>query len=444
MTRRIIRVSTLAILLLSAAFILNSGFVSVSVAQNQESQLYKQLKALPGNPEVTSLKYSSPFKEKYLINLKQWIDPNDTTVGSFKQRVFVSHYSYDAPTVFVTEGYGGDYAASQNYIEELARMFQTNQVFVEHRYFGPSTPANKDWKYLTTTNAAADHHRVRQLMGSIYKNKWIATGISKGGETALIYRTLYPNDVDITVCYVAPLSFGVEDGRHEPFIANKPGSQADRDKLRACQTEILKKRKKLMPMFKTFCDDKNYTFNLPLDEVYDYCVLEASFSFWQWGWKPASIPSEKASDSDLFNFLIRVCDPEYFSVEGTESTLAFFIQAAHELGYYGYDTKPFAKYLKIKSAVGYLDKIFMPKDYRVAFDGTIAQKCAQYIKENDPKMIFVYGEYDPWSAAAVNFENKKNMYKAVCPGGNHGSRINSLPEDMKKEVVSRITKWLEE
>ncbi len=444
MLRRIIRISTLAILLLSITPFLPGGFISTAYAQNEESQLYKQLKLLPGSIEVSAVKYSAPFKEKYLVNLKQWLDPADTTAGSFTQRVFVSHYSYDAPTVFVTEGYGGDYAGTQNYIEELAKMFQTNQIFVEHRYFGPSTPANKDWKYLTTANAAADHHKVRQLFGNIYKSKWIATGISKGGETALIYRTLYPNDVDITVCYVAPLNFGVEDGRHEHFIADKPGTPADREKLKDWQIKVLKERKKIMPMFKTYCDDKKYTFNIPLDEVFDYCVLESSFSFWQWGWKPASIPSDKATDTELYNFLIRVCDPEYFSIEGTEPTMAFFVQAARELGYYGYDTQPFAKYLKIKTAKGYLEKIFLPKDYRVAFDKTISEKCAQYIKDNDPKMIFIYGEYDPWSAAAVSFENKKNMYKAVCPGGNHGSRIASLPDEIKKEVTDRIRKWLDE
>jgi hypothetical protein len=440
MPRRII----LAFLLLSATLLKNTCFISVGYAQSQQSQLYEQLKTLPGNPEVIALKFSSPFKEKYQVNLKQWLDPNDTNAGSFKQRVFISHYSYDAPTVYITEGYGGDYAVNQNYIEELAKMFRTNQVFVEHRYFGSSMPANKDWKYLTTTNAAADQHRVRQLFGTIYKNKWIATGISKGGETALIYRTLYPNDVDITVCYVAPLCFGVEDGRHESFIANKPGTQADRDKVRAFQIEVLKKRKKIFPLFKSFCKEKKYSFNLPLEEIYDYCVLEFSFSFWQWGWRSSSIPSDKALNTDLFNFLVKVAGPDYFSIEGIEPNIAFSVQAAHELGYYGYDTKPFAKYLKIKTAVGYLNKIFMPKDYQVAFDSTISDKCALFLKDNDPKMIFIYGEYDPWSAVAVSFENKKNMYTAVCPGGNHGSRISSLPEGMKNEVVSRIKKWLED
>ena len=74
----------------------------------------------------------------------------------------------------------------------------------------------------------------------------------------------------------------------------------------------------------------------------------------------------------------------------------------------------------------------MPKDYRVAFDKTISEKCAQYLKDNDPKMIFIYGEFDPWSAAAVSFGSKENMYKAICPGGSHGARISSLPDRYEK------------
>ena len=417
--------------------------IGMTSAKAQETQLYKQIKSLRGVIDVKPLKFNTNFKEKYLVELKQWLDANDTTAGWFAQRVYVSHFSYDAPTVIVTEGYTGDYAGYESYTEEIAKLFHTNQIVVEHRYFGTSTPKELNWKYLTTTNAAADHHHVTELFKTIYTHKWIATGISKGGETALIYRTLYPNDVDISVCYVAPLSFSVEDGRHEPFIANQVGTAKDRAKVQEFQLQILKRRTKLMPMFKSFCDDKHYTFNLPLDEIYDYCVLEFSFSFWQWGWKPATIPVKKASDLDMFNYLIRVCSPDYFALEEMEPTKAFFVQAARELGYYGYDTRPFQKYLKITTAKSYLDKIFMPKDYRVAFDSTIAQRCAKFLRDNDPQMIFIYGEYDPWSAAAVNFDHKTNLYKAVCPEGSHRSRIASLPAAMKEEVIGRIKKWLE-
>lgn len=34
-----------------------------------------------------------------------------------------------------------------------------------------------------------DLHAVRNAFKSIYPGKWIATGISKGGQTTLLYRT---------------------------------------------------------------------------------------------------------------------------------------------------------------------------------------------------------------------------------------------------------------
>lgn len=413
-----------------------------ATAQSTETALYKQIKGLPQVVSVEELKFKEPFTEKYLVRVKQWIDPNDTTVGSFTQRVFLSHYDLNAPMVITTEGYGGDYALRVSYIEELAKMFNTNQMLVEHRYFGESTPSPLNWNYLTAANAAADHHRVTTTFKEIYKGKWIATGISKGGQTALIYRVLYPNDMDITVSYVAPLCFGVEDGRHEPFICCSLANAESREKVKAFQLEVLKRRNKLFPLFRKYCSEKQYTFNLPLQEIYDYCVLESSFSFWQWGWDVKTIPSSKASDTDLFNYLMRVCDPDYFSREGIGNHQAFYVQAAKELGYYGYDIEPFAKYLKIKTAKNYLQKIFLPDNTSFTFDNTLAKQCESYLNTEDPHMIFVYGGNDPWSAAAVQFSGKKNMYRAVAPGGSHTARIASLPEDIKTEVIGRITEWL--
>jgi hypothetical protein len=409
------------------------------LAQSTETALYKQIKALQGVQEVKALKFQQPFSEKYLVRIKQWLDPSDTTAGSFTQRVFISHYGFDAPTVFVTEGYTGDYAGMAAYTEELTELFSTNQILVEHRFFGESMPSPLNWKYLTTTNAAADHHRIAKAFKQVYKGKWIATGISKGGQTALIYRTLYPDDVDISVCYVAPLCFGVEDGRHEPFICCSVADEVSRAKIKAFQLEVLKRRNKIFPLFKAYCEDNHYSFRLPLQEIYDYTVFEFSFSFWQWGWKTGSIPSDQASDSDLFNYLVRVCSPDYFAIEGMEGHKAFYVQAAKELGYYGYETEPFAK---VKSAKNYLQNIFLGPEMQFEFDATMARRCERFLQENDPTMIFVYGQYDPWSAAAVQFTGKTNMYRAVAKGGSHASRIENLDEAQKKEVVERIRKWL--
>lgn len=434
----------LTVLLSIASLFLNTFSAGTALAQVAETELVRQLRILPGVVSIEPLKYREPFKEKYLIRVKQWINPNDTTLGSFTQRVFLSHYDFAAPMVITTEGYTGSYAMRESYIEELAKMYQTNQVLVEHRYFDESTPSPLNWEYLTAANAAADHHRITMMLKQLYKGKWIATGISKGGQTALIFRTLYPEDVDITVSYVAPLCFGVEDGRHEPFICCSVATDEARAKLLAFQLQVLKKRKEVFPLFKKFCDDNKFTFRLPLEEIFDYTVFEFSFSFWQWGYDPATIPSKKASASDLCNYLIKVCSPDYFAREGIEDHQAFYVQAAKELGYYGYDTKPFAKYLKVTTAENYLEKLFLPENTHFNFDTTLAKKCQRFLNENDPTMIFVYGGWDPWSAAAVQFSEKKNMYRAVAPSGSHATRIRSLPDDIRREVTDRISLWLKQ
>ena len=67
------------------------------------------------------------------------------------------------------------------------------------------------------------------------------------------------------------------------------------------------------------------------------------------------------------------------------------------------------------------------------------------LKENDPKMIFIYGQNDPWTAAGVTWlKGKKNIHVFVEPGGSHRARIGTLPDAQKREAISLINKWLQE
>ena len=136
-----------------------------------------------------------------LINYWIRITPE---AGNFKQRVILSHVGFDRPTVLVTEGYAAHYATHPRYQEELSKLFNANLVFVEYRYFGESMPKPCNWDYLTVENSLYDLHHVTTTLKQLYDEKWIATGISKGGQTTMFYRTYFPDDVDISVPYVAP------------------------------------------------------------------------------------------------------------------------------------------------------------------------------------------------------------------------------------------------
>jgi len=414
--------------------------LSASTSSFAQTVLEQKINAISAIKEVRPLE-TSEFSEKYVTYFTQPLDHRHPEKGSFRQRVIVAHVGFDRPTVIVTEGYGAAYALRSQYREELSKLLNANMIFVEYRYFLESTPEPKDWQYLTAENSADDLHAITTAFKNIYPGKWIATGISKGGQTTLLYRTFYPDDVDISIPYVAPLCYGVEDGRHEPFL-HKVSTPENRKKIEDFQLEALKRKATLLPRFEKYCTEKNYSFRAPIEEIYDYSVLEYSFALWQWGTSTNSIPATTASDDDIFSHLLAISEPGYFTADSPNAS--FFVQAARELGYYGYDVQPFKQYLSIRSGEGYLHRLMLPEELKdMPFDKTLSKKITKFLKKQDPKMIFIYGQNDPWTAAGVTWlKNKKNIHVFIQPNGSHLARINTLPEKEKKEVMELIKQWL--
>lgn len=414
--------------------------LSASASSFAQTVLEQKISAISAIKEIRPLE-TSEFSEKYVTYFIQPLDHRHPEKGSFRQRVIVSHVGFDRPTVIVTEGYGAAYALRSQYREELSKLLNANMIFVEYRYFLESTPEPKDWQYLTAENSADDLHAITTAFKNIYPGKWIATGISKGGQTTLLYRTFYPDDVDISVPYVAPLCYGVEDGRHEPFL-HKVSTSENRKKIEDFQLEALKRKATLLPRFEKYCSEKNYSFRAPIEEIYDYSVLEYSFALWQWGTPISSIPATTASDDEIFSHLLAISEPGYFTADSPNAS--FFVQAARELGYYGYDVQPFKQYLSIQSSEGYLHRLMLPEELKdMPFDKTLSKKITKFLKKQDPKMIFIYGQNDPWTAAGVTWlKNKKNIHVFIQPNGSHLARISTLPEAEKAEVMELINEWL--
>ena len=407
------------------------------------TELQKKLQSLPGISNVKPME-SDAYPEKYVLFIDQQLDPHHPEAGNFKQRVIVSHVGFDRPTVLVTEGYAADYATNKRYQEELSKLFNANLIFVEYRYFSESMPKPCNWNYLTVENSLYDLHHITTTFKQLYSNKWISTGISKGGQTTMFYRAFFPEDVDVSISYVAPLNRSLEDGRHETFLAEKVSTPENRKRVEEFQLEVLKRKAKLLPVFEKYCKDKGYTFRIPIAEVYDYNVLEYSFALWQWGTPVSEIPATNADDQKILTHFLSICEPDYFSEQSPYPS--FNVQAAKELGYYGYDIRPFKKYLTIKSSKDYLHKVMLPAELqKLSFDDTLYKKTVKFLQENDPKMIYIYGGDDPWTASGVTWlKKKKNIKVYVLPGGNHRTRINSFDTPVKEEIVGQINSWLGE
>ena len=419
---------------------------TLSWAQVDTTLFMRQLMGVKGVSDVKPLK-STTYNEKYVLKMKQMVDGENADKGTFQQRVIVGLKGTDRPTVLVTEGYFAHYALQPNYIEELSSLFDANVVVCEYRYFAESVPTPLNWNYMTVDNSLRDLHRVRQALGTVFTGKWLSTGISKGGQTTMFYRATYPEDVDVSVSYVAPLNRSLEDGRHEPFLAKHVGTAEERQAVFEAQKEMMVRKPRLMERFKQFCDKKGYTFNLSYEDVYDYCVMEYPFALWQWGTPTSTIPPKTDSDEAWLDYLTTTAGPDYFTCPSNFTP--FFVQAARELGYYGYSQKGLKKMMTVKNTKGYLKKMMLPQELRdIKFDKKLYKRTKKFLKKNDPKHIFIYGEIDPWSASGVagwlDCSKKQNMRVYVQPRGSHKTRISTMPQEMKADIMSRLTKWLEE
>ena len=140
---------------------------------------------------------------------------------------------------------------------------------------------------------------------------------------------------------------------------------------------------------------------------------------------------------------MKMCGPDYFAA-GSDIE-SFFVQAVKDFGYYGYNVEPFKKYIK-EPLTDYYKKIMLGEDwYDVEFDGSVHRKVVDYLTENDPKMIYIYGEWDPWTANGVTWlrdRNKKNIRIFIEPDGSHKARIGTMPENMKKEILDLLQEWV--
>ncbi len=426
---------------LSIAFVLAAMELP---AQIDSTAFMKKLCSLSEISQVTPA-FTTTFKEKYVMKMEQQVDWKNKDQGTFGERIIIGLKGEDKPTVLVTEGYYADYGMRANYEEELSRMFDANVILCEYRYFAESVPQPTNWDYLTVDNSLADYHHVRQALGQIFTGKWISTGISKGGQTAMFYRATYPDDVDVSVSYVAPLNRSVEDGRHEKFLEKQVGTKQERKIIKAAMQEMMKRKERLLPMFGEYCKKNGYVFYIPEKDIFDYCVLEYPFAMWQWGTPVSAIPDTDAADDAWFTHLMKIASPDYFAYPNRYTP--FDVQALRELGYYGYSLKAIKKWTSLKSTKGYLKQILLPDSLRgYDFDPSLYDRTVKYLKENDPKHIFIYGEIDPWSASGVctwlDCSKKKNMRVYVQPRGSHLSRISNMPDDTRKEITDRLAEWL--
>jgi hypothetical protein len=421
---------------LSSTTTATSGLIETSLTN------FEKLATIENVVSIEKREPVSHFDENYEIWFEQPIDYSDLTKGTFRQRVFLGFENTAQPVFVELQGYGiGSEKAG-----ELASHYKANQLNIEHRYFNNSRPENIDWNTLTVENAAKDQARIIDaIRNALYPNaKFISTGISKGCQTTMLHRRYFPENVDACVCYVGPLNFEREDPRVYEFL-NNVSTQENRDKVKAFQNLCFENKEALLNMMKNAAIEKDMSWEFGVEKALDYTILEYSFAFWQWGIPIKSIPTENASTEEIYKHLIDVVGYGFFEEKAVDNLQPYFWAALTQQGIYGYETAPFKQYLNTEEI--YKFEWAFPEGISKEYDLLPMQEVQTFLDNSAEDMLFIYGEYDAWSATAVELEDdasEREVYKFVQPQGSHTTRIKSFSPETQKEIYEIIDSWLKE
>lgn len=359
----------------------------------------------------------------------------------FSQRILLMHRSESAPMVLGTSGYFANPSKPRLY--EPASLLEANQLWVEQRFFSPSRPEPADWSWLTIKQAATDHHRIVEALRPLYGGKWISSGASKGGMTSVYHRRFFPDDVEGTVAYVAPHSQGTSDPRYLDFVANV-GDADCRAKLADFQREVLIRRPAMMTSLNAISGAHGYTFELlNEDQALEIAAVEFAFTFWQYfgASRCPNIPTSASTDAEVWTFLTEINPPIYWSDGQVLGFEPYYWQAAVELGYPAVEESHLVDLLKYP-------KFDVPTSFVLAgpgktptFKPEAMQDITQWLDASGERILFVYGENDPYSAAAFDPGNAKDTFKFFAPGENHSAKILDLVEADRLTAFDALERW---
>jgi len=395
--------------------------------------LLEKLNDLPG-VKAFSIDPVYDYPEQFRLEITQPLDHYNPGGPSFIQEAYLHHAGEEKPMVFGPAGYGTSESSGQ----ELGQIMSANMLMVTHRFFVDAEPDPLDWDFLNIEQAAADHHQIVELFKELYEGPWVSSGASKSGQTSLFHRRFYPNDVDATVAYVAPIVFGTSDPRFISFMENV-GTADCRAAQNAFERRLLEQRDLLIPQFVEWFDDQGFSFSLDPEEAFEYAVLEYHFAFWQFhNVSCEEIPGESATVNEMFEHLEEVLWMSLFADSRLYYYMPYHVQALKENGYPAYPTSHLSDLLEVATDPG--AEFFLFTELGTSYDPSVMEDINDWLLTEGDNIIYIYGEIDPWTAAMFEPTDATNALMLIQAGEDHGVRIGDLDEQAR--VLDSLETWL--
>ena len=426
--------------------------------------------------------------QAYYFNYNQLVDHSDPSKGTFKQQVVVSFVDKNAHTILHTQGYSlvGDWDNNHNRMDSIraphflwalskdygAKGFDLNCVQVEYRYHGFSLPQGdvNRFNYLTAWQQSQDLHAiVTDLKKALFtgNGKWLSTGVSKNGVTTAQYAffdEMYGwNDIDVYVPFVAPITPQEWDLRVGTYMLTESSKDVQADLKKAYEKLVNDQEiaEATTAAYITKYEQRTST-KVPSDSMFLYTlggVMDNLFKVQSYGdiatWKKF-IPNEKSKTEDYVTFFMLDDDDDRIyrktlGARGPRGPLAwrrdpFQVQIGIDQGNMQDD---YTWYLEGK-LLSDSDKAYFKDAMENAKKSKAIELQVELLKNletTNKKLIFVYGENDPWTGAAIPDPTNPNVKKYLVPNGTHTDDFDNYSwypggAEVAKQITEDVVKIL--
>ncbi|MGM9787220.1 MAG: S28 family serine protease [Candidatus Cryptobacteroides sp.] len=399
------------------------------------------------------------FESAWQMTFKQPLDHFDKSVGySIPQRVYLHFKSYDAPVVLYGTGY-----QIYDFVPDIARLLDANVIEFEYRYFEKSIPdgmyPDVNWTYLTSRQASADLHDIYEAFKPAFWNKWVSSGVSKGGITSALYARFYPDDMDLYLPFCAPFCTSLDDEGIGKWISEGIATQEVRDGM-------IKFIKMALRMQEELCEEAANRDEFKAMSLEDIAaqmpgnIINTFFD--RLAYKPVSdwfpmIPDENSSVAEIYDFISaaeqsveerrRDMKVRLFTKSGEEEPLisdnAYEPQALRELGYFIFDLTPYREEVEENlisdDDVRFADNLGTASEREtIVFSDTLMVNfLGKFLPKTNSKMIFVYGQDDFWTGAGIKDNcGNPNIGRFVIKDSNHTDDFLAYPHNEDTEALS--------
>jgi hypothetical protein len=71
-----------------------------------------------------------------------------------------------------------------------------------------------------------------------------------------------------------------------------------------------------------------------------------------------------------------------------------------------------------------------------AYDGRVTQAVRHWARNYGDNMLFIYGQYDPWSGGAIEQPKSPSSARFFVPNATHGAQLAKLPPAQRTEALA--------